>query len=141
MVRITGNLEVDYVLTVITQLMITTINYIAVFAKYVLVKYPQLAGIVLVLVGAYIAYYLIKNAVKIIVSLVKTIIKIIVILTLFVTFTWIYVRGVDRFQQDFHFFINYIQNFDSNLDNLKDYFTHVKKSTNMITAIVKEMLE
>jgi hypothetical protein len=135
MVRLTGNLQADYVITVLLQLALTTVSYIVAFARLLLTDYPQVAALLLVSIGAYVSYYIIRNAVSIIVGLVKAILKILVIFTLLVAVSWVYLRGVETFQSDFHAVVGVFSNWDSNA--AQAYVDKVKRALSFMLSLLQ----
>lgn len=118
---ITGNTQVDYVLTVLFALAKNVLHHAYYSTQLLLVHYPDLSLILIALVSCVVLYYFVKNAVRIIYGIIVTTIKLCLLLSLVLTGTWIYFRGLDSWT-DFMRVVDYAGGIDWNTTTFESYW-------------------
>lgn len=115
MAQLTGSPEVDYILTIVFSLIQGTltksINYIQLF----LVTYPDIAGIILIVIGITLLFFIIKNILTIIYNLIISTLKVLLVISVLFVGAWIYIRGVNHLLEDSKILGGYISELDGSL--------------------------
>jgi hypothetical protein len=131
---ITGNTQLDYIITVLYGLLKTTVLKLISLTQKLFVYYPDAALICVCFVGAIVLYYFIKNAVVIVYSIIVNTLKLCLLLTVLMLVAWIYLRGFAVFQSDFRVIVDHSSKLDPNATyiHLQGLVVQVKRLWAMI---------
>jgi hypothetical protein len=131
---ITGNTQLEYIITVLYGLLKTTLLKLISLIQKFFIYYPDAALICLCLVGAIVLYYFIKNAVVIVYSIIVNTLKLCLLLTVLTLVAWIYLRGFAVFQSDVRVIVDHSSKLDPNATytHLQGLLDQVKRLWAMI---------
>ncbi|KAH3686163.1 hypothetical protein WICPIJ_002872 [Wickerhamomyces pijperi] len=112
MATLTGNPDVDYVLTIIFSLIQTSITTAIQYIQLFLVTYPDIAGVLFITIGAVLVFLILKNLFRMIYNLIITLIKVVFVSCIVFTGVWIYYRGVENMLSDSKVLVGYAATMD-----------------------------
>ena len=124
---ITGNTQVDYTLVILFSVAKTSTLKLLTLVQSLFINYPDVALVSLIVLGSFLLYYLILNAVRIVYSLVVNVIKLTLMLSVLILISWIYLRGFITFQNDMRLVVDYTSKLDPNstISHLKEYMAGI----------------
>lgn len=124
---ITGNTQVDYTLVILFSLIKTSTLKLLTLLQSLFINYPDVALVSLIVIGSFLMYYLILNAVRIVYNLVVNMIKLTLILSILILISWIYLRGFITFQNDMRLVVDYTSKLDPNstISQIKEFMVSI----------------
>jgi len=130
MAVVTGNPQVDYVITVLVTYLVTFTTMGVDLIKKFYLYYPDVAVATSIVFGTFFLIYFMRNIVSIVYGLVVTLIKLAIVLSIVAVGSWVYFRGFDKFQGDAIQLYNFISHYqEHSLQEVKDYASSVKDNT------------
>lgn len=134
---VTGNEQVDSVITVVVTYLFTFAYGAYDAAKKFYIFYPDVAIATSIVVGVFFLVYFIRNIVAIVYGLILTAIKLTILLTIVSAGSYFYFRGFDNVQTDIKAVVSFVSHYDKlALDSAKDYASNLKDHTGPIKEYI-----
>lgn len=139
MAIVTGNLQVDYVITVAVTYLVTFVTMGIDLAQKFYIYYPDVAVALSIVIGVFALIYFIRNIVSIIYGLIVTLVRLLIISLIVGLGSWVYFRGFENFQGDFKRLFDFVTHYDQHsFEEVKEYASSVKDHSNTLKQFVKQ---